>query len=281
VQRRMLERDDEDLAIEQLPAAGWADDPELAGSAALRCEPPQELMAERGERELSAATPARLRELRDQIESLQAQLEALPSRRLEHLEHFEERALTLSTQRERYAERLAQLPERRRRFGRERNPDAKERLELTSAIELRDRELEAVLTRHSRLARELGNPSEMRAERDGLERAIRQSTQERSEVRDELAERELRAPGPWVRETFGESPSESWAAERWDEAIRRVAGYRAEYEITDPRDALGPRPEQHEQRHDWERAREAIRDAERRLGRDAQVEHEIDFGMGF
>ena len=42
VQRHMLERDDEDLAIEQLPGAGRADDPELAGSRELASEPPQE-----------------------------------------------------------------------------------------------------------------------------------------------------------------------------------------------------------------------------------------------
>ena len=39
VQRHMLERDDEDLAIEQLPGAGRADDPELAGSRELAGEP--------------------------------------------------------------------------------------------------------------------------------------------------------------------------------------------------------------------------------------------------
>jgi hypothetical protein len=173
------------------------------------------------------------------------------------------------------------LPDPKRRFGRERDPHASERSQLTSEITLHDRELEAVLTRHSRLARELGDPAEMRAERDGLERAMRLLAREHGEVRDELAERELRAPGRWVRESFGERPDERWAGEQWEKDVLRVARYRAQYEFTDPSDALGPQPEHHEQRHDWERAREAIRRAERRLGRDAGVEHEIDFGMGF
>ena len=82
VERRMLERDDEDLAIEQLPGAGRADDPELAGSRRARGEPPQERAAARAEpAPPAAASPTRLRELRERIEQLQAQLQALPTQR--------------------------------------------------------------------------------------------------------------------------------------------------------------------------------------------------------
>ena len=130
-------------------------------------------------------------------------------------------------------------------------------------------------------AGELGDPAEMRAERDGLERAITQSTQEHTEVRNELAERELHAPGAWVRDTFGERPDGSWAREEWEDDVRQVARYRAQYEITDPSDALGPRPEQAEQQHDWERASETIEQGERRLGRDVEAERDVDLGIGF
>ena len=79
VQRHMLERDDEDLAIEQLPGAGRADDPEMAASRDLVIEPAQERAAARAEPEApAAASPVRLRELRERIEQLQAQREALP-----------------------------------------------------------------------------------------------------------------------------------------------------------------------------------------------------------
>ena len=128
VQRHMLERDDEDLAIEQLAGAGRADDPEVAGSRALASEPPQERGAARAEpAPPSAATRAQLCELRERIERLQAQLQALPTRRLQHIEHYDERTLTLLTQRERHAERLAALPEPHRRFGREHDSHASER----------------------------------------------------------------------------------------------------------------------------------------------------------
>jgi conjugative relaxase-like TrwC/TraI family protein len=280
VQRRMLERDDEDLAIEQLPSAGRADDQGLAASWALASEPFQERAAERAQRE-PPATPTRLRELRDRIECLQAQLQALPTHRLKRIEHFDERALALSTQREQLAEELSHLPEPTRRFGRERDPHAIERAHLSSALEAHDRELGAVQTRRTGLEREEGCPAEIRAERDGLERAIEQSTRQHTEVRDELAERELCEPAAWVHETLGERADGRWASEQWEKDVLTVARYRAEYEISYANDVLGPQPEHHEQRQDWEHAREVIARAERRLGRDVGVGHEIDLGMEF
>jgi hypothetical protein len=278
----MLERDDEELAIEQLPAPGRADDEALESSRGLGDEPPQERAAARAESLPSrTASPTRLRELGERIERLRAQLEALPTHQLRRIEHFEERALTLSTQREQLAQELAHLPEPRRRFGREHDPGAIERAYLTSALEGHDRELHAVVERRADLERELGDPAEICAERDGLERAISESTPAHSKVLDELAERELRAPGPWVRDTFGERPDGTWAREQWEDDVRGVGRYRAQYEITDPREALGPRPEGDQQRHDWERAHEAIEQGELRLGRDVGAEHDIDFGIGF
>jgi hypothetical protein len=279
VQRRMLERDDEELAIEQLAQPGRADDPAVEATRALRYELAQEQAAARAE-PAPSASPARLRKLCERIDQLRAQLEALPMHELRRIEHFEERARTLSTQREQLAQELAHLPEPRRRFGRERDPQAGERAFLTSALEGHDRELQAVTGRRAELERQLGDPAEMRAERDGLERAISESTRAHTEVLDELAERELGAPGPWVRDIFGERPGGTWAREKWEEDVRGVARYRAQYEITDPRDALGPRPEAVEQQHDWERAHEAAKQGELRLGRDVEVEHDIDFGMG-
>src|SRR5262249_5342542 len=114
-----------------------------------------------------STSPTRLRELRERIEQLRAQLEALPIHRLRRIEHFEERARTLSTQREQLAEELARLPKPRRRFGREHDPGAIERAYLTSALEGHDRELQAIVGRGADLERELGDPAEIRAERDG------------------------------------------------------------------------------------------------------------------
>jgi hypothetical protein len=282
VQRHMLECDDEDLAIEQLPGTGRADDPELTGSRALASEPAQERGAALAEPAPTAAvTRAQLRELGELVEQLQAQLQALPTRRLQHIEHYDERTLTLLAQRERQAERLAALPEPHRRFGREHDPHATERDRLTSTVESCDDELHRVRTLRSEVARELGDVPEVRAERDGLEGAISQSMREQTALRDELVERELHAPGAWVRDTFGERPDELGAGEAWEGGVRRVALYRAEYEITDSSDAIGPRPQRGEQREDWKRARKAIERTERRLGRDVGIEYDSGFGIGF
>jgi hypothetical protein len=84
-----------------------------------------------------------------------------------------------------------------------------------------------------------------------------------------------------VRETFGERPDGTWAREQWEEDVREVARYRVEYNITDASDALGRRPETDEQRHDWERAHEAIERAALELGRDVGGEREVDLEVGF
>ena len=282
VHRHMLERDDEELAIEQLPGAGRADDPALAGSRALAAELPQERAAALAEpAPQAAASPARLRELCERVEQLQAQLQGLPLRELRRIEDLDERVRRQSTQREQLARQLAQLPQPTRRFGREKDPHAAERAHFVSALGARDRALEDMLAERSQLAGDLGDQAEMRAERDGLERAITKSTQEHSAVRDKLAERELHSPDAWVRDTFGERPDEPWAREEWEVNVRQVAHYRAQYEITDRRDALGPRPDGGQQRDDWERASETIEHGERRLDRDAETERDVDSGIGF
>jgi conjugative relaxase-like TrwC/TraI family protein len=284
VERRMLERDDEDLAIEQLPAAGRADDPDLAGAQTLAAEPSQEHAAAHAEPQTPRppADPSRLRELRERVEQLRAQLAALPTRQLLRVEDLDSRAITLSSQREQLAERLAGLPEPRRRLGRAQDPHAVERTHLASALAGSDRELDGVLTQRSRLERELGHPAEIRSERDGLQHALTQSTREHTEIRNELAERELHTPaGAWVKDTFGERPDDRRPREVWENGVRQAARYRAQYDITDTDDALGPRPEPREQQRDWERAREAVERSARRLGRAPETKREIDLGIGF
>jgi chromosome segregation ATPase len=140
VQRHMLERDDEELAIEQLP---------------------------------------------DAIASLRQQLAALPMRQLQRIEHLDARAVTLEAQRVGLSERLAELPEPRRRFGREDDPAAVERANLSSALRTASRELDAVSEQRDLAGREVTDPAETRAEHDRLERAIDTVTHERTATRDD------------------------------------------------------------------------------------------------
>ena len=149
-----------------------------------------------------------------------------------------------------------------------------------AALQANERELDTVLAQRDGLERELGDPVEARAEREGVEHAITQATQEHTALRNELAERELQAPAPWVKATFGDRPDRPAQREAWENGVRHAARYRAQYEITDPAEALGPRPEQRGgQQRDWDRAREAIDRAERRLGREVTA-RDIDLGIG-
>ncbi len=68
------------------------------------------------------ATQGRLRELRERIEQLRAQLQALPTVELQRIEDLDGRALTLTSQREQLTERLAALPQPRDDSGASRTP---------------------------------------------------------------------------------------------------------------------------------------------------------------
>ncbi|MFI5005364.1 MAG: hypothetical protein ACHQE6_10160 [Solirubrobacterales bacterium] len=84
-----------------------------------------------------------------------------------------------------------------------------------------------------------------------------------------------------MKATFGERPDRPAQREAWENGVRHAARYRAQYDITDPTDALGSKPEQRGvQQRDWERAREVIDRAERRLGREVTSDRGIDLGIG-
>jgi len=158
-------------------------------------DPPQEQAAARAEPATPAAPSAeRLRELEERAERLRAQLAALPTRQLQRVEDLDARILTLTGQHAQLAERLADLPEPRRRRGREQDPNAVERAFLTGAVQTNERERDAVLEQRSRLEREIGDPAEARAERDGIEHALGRTVREHRALSKELAEHERSTP---------------------------------------------------------------------------------------
>ena len=280
VARRMLERDDEDLAIDQLPGAGRADDAEVADAGTSARVPRQEQGAARAEAIPSAASAERLHELGDRIERLRTQVAALPTRELQRVEDLDARAITLTTQREQITQRLDDLPQPRRRLGREHDPNPVERAHLTGALQAADHELDAVLSQRERVARELGEPNEVRAERDGLQRALTQLTREHTEVRDSSPSARCMPPAPGPREPLGERPADPRLRNEWEQAVRQAARYRVQYDISDPDDPLGAEPQPREQQRDWQRAREALDRGARRLGRDVDTDHDLAIEIG-
>jgi hypothetical protein len=276
----MLERDDEDLAIDQLPGAGRADNAKVASPETNARVPRQEQGATRAEAIPATASAERLHELRSGVKRLRTQVAALPTRELQRVEDLNARAITLTTQCEEITQRLEKLPQTRWRLGREQDPNPVERAHLTSALQAAEREIDALLNQRVRLTRELGDPSEVRSERDGLQRALTQLTREHTEVLNQLAEREVDAPGPWAQRTLGERPDDPQLRKEWEQGIRQVATYRLQYEVTDSDDPLGAKPRQQEQQRDRQRAHNALDRSARRLGRDVDVDHDLGIEVG-
>jgi hypothetical protein len=279
VGRRMLERDDQDLAVEQLPAAGRADDRQLTLALANAGEPVQEHAALRAEPDTAAVGASRLRELRERLEHLTVQRAALPSSQLNQLDTAHARALELTADRGELSASLERLPAPKRSLlGRERDGHIIDRVRLSSALNATDDAIVRTLETQARLREQLGNPEQVRSELDGFDREIRQLTEERAGLLNELTDRELQAPGEWAKTLLGERPAGS-RSDDWDTAVRRVARYRIEHHITDPTDALGPEPRNHHQAGQWHRAHETVERAERRLGREHTHEHGLDIGF--
>jgi conjugative relaxase-like TrwC/TraI family protein len=279
--RRMLERDDQDLAVEQLPPAGRADDRQLTLALDHAGEPLQEQAALRAEPDTPPVGTSRLRELRERLEQLTVQRGALPGSQLNQLDSAHARALELTADRGELSTSLERLPAPKRSLlGRERDDHILDRVRLSSALDatedaiVRGRETEA------RLREQLGNPEQIRSELDGLDREIHRLTNERDGLLNDLTDRELNAPGEWAKTLLGERPAGS-RSEDWDTAVRRVARYRIEHEITDQADALGPEPRNYHQAGRWHRAHEAVEQAERRLGREHTHEHDHGLDLGF
>jgi conjugative relaxase-like TrwC/TraI family protein len=140
VARRMLERDSEDLAIEQLPLAGHADDPRLALAEQTVGDPAQEQPAARTELNTPPESRQALAELEETLQRLRAQSNALPVQRLTQLDHAEARLSKLTSQRERAHQALRALPAppAPRLLGRTRDPHELERSRLLAASSVYD-----------------------------------------------------------------------------------------------------------------------------------------------
>jgi hypothetical protein len=276
--RRMLERDDQDLAVEQLPPAGRADDRQLTLALDHAGEPLQEHAALRAEPDTPPVGALRLRELGERLEQLTVQRASLPSSQLNQLDTAHARALELTADRGELSASLEGLPvPKRSLLGRERDEHILDRVRLSSALDATDGAIVRARETEVRLCERLGNPEQIRSELDGLDREIHQLTKERDGLLNDLTDRELQTPGEWAKTLLGERPAGS-RSDDWDTAVRRVARYRIEYEITDPADALGPEPRDHHQAGRWHRAHEAVEQAERRLGREHTHNHDLDIG---
>ena len=279
--RGMLVRDDEDLAVEQIRPAGREDDRSLAVHRGVAGAVPQELGATLHE-SVDPASMSRLIELREQIGRLRLVLEALPTKPLARFHELDAKEREIVDQRAERQDRLASLEPVARRIGRVRDPQAEERAFLRTAIEMDDRAMSELRADRARLTHELGDPEQVRSERDGIENAITELQRGHDEVRDVLAERAIeRRPG-WLIGALGERPEGARERETWDAAALALTRFRLEHDISTPRTALGAAPpDAGDQHREWEQAGAVLERAQRNLGREAaNPERGLDLGRG-
>ncbi len=109
-------------------------------------------------------------------------------------------------------------------------------------------------------------------------------------ARGELAERDARellairlATPAYVTRELGERPSDPRMARAWDRGVTAIQGYRREREITDTTRALGERPNTGIDRAAQETAQRRVREAQRHLGLQQQLDRleSIERDMGF
>jgi hypothetical protein len=220
-------------------------------------------------------------ELREQMRRRRLVLGAVPSRALARFDLLDVSEREVIAQRDEHMERLATLEPSTHRLGRVHAPDAAERSFLVTALEMDERALSEVRAERTRLQRELGNPDQIRSEREAIETAIEQLQQEYSRVRDALADRLLEARPPWLTEALGDRPEHDRQSATWDRAARSVATYRLDHDISDPGRALGPVPSRGDAgRREWDQANAQLVCAQRQLGQQRPArEHGLDLGL--
>ena len=258
VARRMRERDDEDLAIDQLQAEADLAPPATATSGG----PLQERAASDSEPGVTDPHTGDVAALRARVTTLRAQVQALPIGQLERIEALDVRALALTERRDQAREQLERAPAPpRRRLGRGEDPHLVARTRLASALGLAEQELERVLSERTAAVRELGQPDAIRQARNDLTTRIGDAERQHLQLRDQLADREVAAQPRWATQTLGERPAQRSPAAQWDRAARTIARYRLDYGVTDETDALGREPANQQQRGAYRVAQRAVEQA--------------------
>ncbi len=246
---RMRERDDEDLAFEQLERGGheleWREEPAgVSRSGRYAAEPGVSAKRERLD-EFDEHPQLINEQLRDPaiedaraISRLRATIDAVER------EHERDRKPlgwrdraghhTRNRQRER---QLAELHEQQRRLL-ERTPEPEATIKRAQRLRERQRTLGA----------------------------------ERLALREQAIGEELATRPPWLDATLGTEPRDGQLRERWAKAAREIAGHRIDHRITDPHIAFSEQAGDHA-------LHRSITDTRAALGLDGPA-RERDFGLG-
>jgi conjugative relaxase-like TrwC/TraI family protein len=275
VERRMTIRDDEDLAVTQLPTvtpplpAETAPVPSVGPERAAELRP-RNASTVQAEPPVPAAPNQRdvLRALQAALADVAREQARVPIRQLRELDAVDRERDQYRASRDDVAARLAALPAPQRGLlGRAKDPHAAERARLTAALDGAERQLVALERQRDQLTSATPGLDAARRQRDTLAERETQLRRDAHELRDELAERDVITPPRWARETFGDRPGDRRQARQWDRAVRAVARYRLEHDLPDTVLGLGPEPADQRGRGAWQRTATTVEETQRRLGR--------------
>jgi hypothetical protein len=276
IARYMRTRDDEDLAIEQLPTgvgSGREDAVDAGRVGAVG------LLQEAGSEHLESAvvepaTVSAYRAARARAETLDAQLQALNTPEVARLEATERRERELIAHQDELVERADRIP-RPSRLSLARDRHMAEREHLDRAIDGVQAELAGLRRLRDRLVREIGQPDEIRSERASLESAVARARTERDRLLQHLIARELEGDRQWLLGALGPRPDRRHERNLWDCAARGLARYRLEQGVEHQRHALGEQPRERGAAERYEQARATLEKVQRDLGvaREDDVTH--------
>jgi conjugative relaxase-like TrwC/TraI family protein len=266
LRRYMQTRDDEDLAIEQLRSPGGAPVQVLRDQPAAGALGFAAAAADRPLPQVLGPTSIEAFRAADQrVVALQRRLDALSGPEVTRLAAAERREEELTDHRAELLERLRKVPAGPK-FSFARDGHADERQNLERAVDAVNVELAGVGTLRNRLAQEVGDPDQIRLERDAIESELATALSERDRLRDAILVQELSWQPRWSTVAIGEPPDAAHDRALWDRAARGLARYRLEHNVTDENLALGERPVDAAHIERYERARAQLERVRHELG---------------
>ena len=263
----MRERDDEDLALEQLQQAHKPRHAVAQPARAQDRAPEQSVVADQRRESLEREPARHLSHLRRELYDLDV--------------HFAEINAQLGADEIRdakAAERLARtIAAVEAEQQRDRSPGGwRDRGAHGIRARQRERQLTELQTQQADLLRRVPDPQRILDHAQRLTDERRELMARSQELHEHAVAEELAARPRWLQETLGPEPEDRHLRQRWEQTAREIAGYRITHRIEDPELAFGA----HAARGPSNRAAmRAIKDTRLALGLDAESHgHGFDAG---
>ena len=223
--RRMRDRDDEDLALEQLEHAERERRTARAPAAELEQSPQHALPAirsEAAEQRLRSPALARLDQLDRELAQLHGELADPRIRDAQAISALNDTIAAVEAEQQR-----DQGPQRLR-----------DRTAHRIRQHEREQHLERLREQRDQLLDRTPDPEAILTDAERMSECQRQLGAERRQLRKQAIQAQLATHPPWLTNTLGPKPDDGQLREHWQRVAREIAGHRIDRGITDPRVAI-------------------------------------------